>query len=126
MKHIESEHQKALIQWADISYHRNINGTIGSRLIAIPNGGKRNKIEAARLKKEGVRAGVPDLFFCCKSGEFSGLWIELKKPNGGTLTEKQKEWIEILISEGYQAKVCHGWEHAKNEILGYLNMEYQA
>lgn len=31
-------------------------------VFAIPNGGSRNKAEAAKLKAEGVSAGVPDLF----------------------------------------------------------------
>ena len=29
-------------------------------LFAVPNGGYRNKIEAANLKRQGVIAGVPD------------------------------------------------------------------
>ena len=33
----------------------------GIRFCAVPNGGRREKREAARLIKEGVEAGVPDL-----------------------------------------------------------------
>ena len=31
-------------------------------LFHVPNGGKRNAAEAAHLKRQGVKAGVPDLF----------------------------------------------------------------
>jgi len=31
-------------------------------IFAIPNGGKRNRIEAAKLKRQGVKPGVPDIF----------------------------------------------------------------
>ena len=32
-------------------------------LFAIPNGGKRDKITGARMRAEGVKPGVPDIFW---------------------------------------------------------------
>ena len=33
-------------------------------MFAIPNGGIRDRITAARMKQEGVKSGVWDIFFC--------------------------------------------------------------
>lgn len=86
-----------------------------------PNGGKRNIREAAKFKRMGTRAGFPDLFLAYPNKKYNGLFVELKAP-GGRATEKQKEWINKLNSRGYYAKVCIGFEEAKNTILEYLNI----
>ena len=36
-------------------------------------------------------------------------------------SEKQKAWINELNHQGYYAKVCVGFEEAKNTILEYIN-----
>lgn len=60
MKEIASESQEqiALFQWANLAV-----GTMPDlcMLYHIPNGGLRTKATAARLKKEGVKAGYPDI-----------------------------------------------------------------
>jgi len=89
-------------------------------LFAIPNGGERNIIVAARMKKEGVRAGVPDLFLAVPRGEFHGLFIEMKKPKGGRVSDAQKGCIELLNETGYKSVVCNGCDAAIKEIMGYL------
>lgn len=90
-------------------------------LFAIPNGGERNVIVAARLKAEGVRSGVPDLFLAFSNGDFNGLFIEMKKQKGGRVSDSQKTYIELLQKRGYCAVVCNGWMEAKEEIERYLN-----
>lgn len=44
----------------------------------IPNGGSRNPIEAANLKRQGVRSGVPDICLPVPRGKYSALYIEMK------------------------------------------------
>ncbi len=56
MKRSEASEQITLIQWCDIN--RCKYPELGL-IFHIPNGGKRNKLEAIKLKKEGVKAGVP-------------------------------------------------------------------
>lgn len=129
MKHIEEEHQRALIKWADIQRLNALHGytgTIGQYLIHVPNGGKRNKREAGYLKAQGVRAGFPDLFLFLPAGPFHGLAIELKKPpasrDGAKAkpTTQQSAWLKKLNEQGYRAVICHGWHEAREEILSYL------
>lgn len=96
-------------------------------MFAIPNGGLRNKIVAAKLKKEGVKAGVLDIFLPVPrlySGEdpVHGLFIEMKvKPNKPT--KNQLYWMGRLEAEGYETAVCYSWIEAKDKIINYLKLE---
>lgn len=99
------------------------------RLIhAIPNGGARgndsntNKIRGAMLKAEGVRKGVPDIFFPCPMNGFHGLYIEMKVADRtkGRVSEEQKWFIDELVKQGYHCAVCYGAEEAKDVIRKYL------
>jgi hypothetical protein len=87
----------------------------------IPNGGSRNKLEAANLKKQGVKAGVPDLFLPISRGGYHGLFIELKYGKNKP-TEKQAEWLKSLNEQGYAVAVCYGCEEASEKILKYLKL----
>ncbi len=88
----------------------------------IPNGGKRNKAEAARLKASGVKAGVPDLFLPVAKGRYHGLFIEMKVDDN-TPTDKQKEWITRLRRNGYAAEVCYGWREAWETLRAYYSQK---
>lgn len=88
-------------------------------LYHIPNGGKRNKTEAKRLKGEGVKAGVPDLCLPVARGGFHGLYIEMKR-QGGTASKDQEKWIRSLGKQGYLTAVCYGWEAAAKTLENYL------
>ena len=84
----------------------------GVRIFAIPNGGWRGLAAGARLKAEGVSAGVPDLFI----PEWR-VWVEMKRAKGGILSEKQKGWRDYLIGCGYTVIVAHGKTAAQQEII---------
>lgn len=113
----ESTEQQALFQWA--SYNEAKHPEL-KLLYHIPNGGKRYKATAVRLKKEGLKAGVPDVFLSVARKNYHGLYIEMKDRKSGTTSDSQKEWIENLHQQGYDVHVCHGWEVAKDTILWYL------
>ena len=89
-------------------------------LFHIPNGGRRDAAEAANLKRQGVKPGVPDLFLPVARGGYHGLFIEMKRRDGGRLSEYQKHWLHLLEREGYCAVVCHGAREAIDLIIGYL------
>ena len=55
-------------------------------------GGKRDAKTATILKRQGVKAGVPDLHLPVARGGYHGLYIELKVGDN-TTTKKQKDWI---------------------------------
>lgn len=117
MKRSESTEQIAVINWCD-TY--SIKYPELKMIFHIPNGGQRNKIEAARLKREGVKAGVPDLFLPISRQGYNGLFIEMKYESNKA-TEKQKEWLKKLNREGFKAIVCNGFEEAVSEIEAYIS-----
>ena len=80
----------------------------------VPNGGNRNPITGAKLKRQGVKPGVPDvLIFDFPSYlKCNGVAIELKRQKGGKLRESQKEWLGKLKYRGWETRVCRGADEA--------------
>ena len=74
-----------------------------------PNGGLRSKATAAKLKRMGVKPGVPDWVNPCKSNGFNGLAVELKKP-GKNPTKDQGDWLIRLRSYGWRCAVCSDYD----------------
>lgn len=112
----ESANQKALMCWCAMNYE--IYPEL-KYFYAIPNGGRRDVITGARMKAEGVKAGVPDLFLPIKRGIYSGLYVELKKSNG-VVSDDQSKWIDFLPTQGFGVIVCYSWEVARDIIIQYL------
>lgn len=113
----ESAEQTSLFYWA--AFHTGKWPEL--RLLhAIPNGGMRHKATAARMKGEGVKAGVPDICLPVPRGHYHGLYIELKRLRGGRVSDEQEKWLADLTAQGYRAVVCKGWLAASEEITRYM------
>lgn len=92
----EAREQEALFRWADFA----VGTTPELKLLHhIPNGGSRNKAEAAHLKRQGVKAGVPDIFLPVARGGYHGLYIELKFGKNKT-SKNQDKWLSALSAQG--------------------------
>jgi len=118
-KHAEHNEQVALFEWARLAEGRYPELRL---LFAVPNGGARDVVTGKRLKEEGVKRGVPDVWLPVARGGYHGLVIELKAGKGRP-TPEQKEWLQALAEQGYVALVCVGFDEAKREIEGYLQRE---
>lgn len=116
----EAQEQCKLIKWADKCVQMKIHPEL-SMLYTVPNGGRRDKAKAAHLKRQGVRAGVPDLCLAVPKGKYHGLYIELKVGNNKT-SEHQDKWLQNLSRCGYAVKVCYGSTSAKQAIEKYLKL----
>lgn len=90
-----------------------------ARIFAVPNMGSRHVNFAVKMRKEGLRAGVPDLVLPCARGGWFGMFIEMKRIGGSTSVE-QRDWIEWLLAENYLAVVCKGADEARAKILEYM------
>ncbi len=112
----EAQEQGLLFDWAQI--RQNQLPELGL-LFHVPNGGSRHPAEAANLKRQGVKPGVPDLCLPVARGGFHGLFIEMKR-KGGRPTELQSAWLVDLAEQGYKAVVCHGFEEAVEVLEEYL------
>lgn len=113
----EHAHQAALFQWAAIEGKQR---PILNLLFAIPNGGLRSYITAARLKEEGVKAGVPDIFFPVARGDYHGLFIEMKYGRNKQ-TAEQRAWEKELRQGGYACALCRNWSDAVEVVEWYLD-----
>lgn len=127
---LETVEQQRVVAWAD---HQKLgNDTIGQFLFAIPNGGSRRKTtakfsqEAYRMKREGVRAGVPDLMFAVPKQGYAGLFIEMKRAikSMSHVSDEQKVWHERLARIGYKVVIAYGADEAIQSICEYLGYEY--
>lgn len=117
----ESLEQQSLIKWATLKERQHPEL---ANLYANANGGARNKITGARLKKEGVKAGIPDLTFAWPSPQgHHGLYIEMKRTVGGRVSPEQREWIARLQQAGYCVVVAHGWLEAVEMLTAYAGWE---
>lgn len=123
--HREDGEQTALFRWADLNRGR--WPELGM-LYAVPNGAflagdaKRRAIQAARLKRQGLKPGVPDVCLPVPRAGFHGLYVEMKA-EGGRVQEEQGEWIAALRTHGYIAEVCVGWKPAAELLTRYLRGE---
>ena len=108
---VPTEHfeQRELVRWFRQTWP-------GVRIFAIPNGGQRSIAAAGRLKAEGVSSGVPDLFIPAW-----GLWIEMKRIKGGSVSAEQKDWMAYLESVKYWCIVGKGADDAKTKISAFFN-----
>lgn len=122
----EHGHQAALFCWAAQSGIPELKW-----LFAVPNGFFSDPGQKAKMKAEGLRDGVPDVWLPLPiqtswGHSFPGLVIEMKTEkrrnakNGG-LEPEQVEWKDCLIGLGYQHHICYNWEEARDKLLAYIN-----
>ncbi|TXH13975.1 MAG: hypothetical protein E6R03_10390 [Hyphomicrobiaceae bacterium] len=71
------------------------------------------------LKKEGVRAGVSDLFLAVPRGKWHGAFIEMKTESG-VVSDAQSEFIVSALNQGYAIAVCRSFNSAISTISDYL------
>lgn len=135
MKHIESQHGVALIEWHNLNLSR-LSGL--DLLFHVPMGGKREKQtrrdkrtgkmvtfspEGVRMKREGVKKGVPDYWLpvpiLINQMLHAGLVFELKSPLEYP-TAEQRWWFERLSDVGWFCFCAWDWQHAATVIEHYL------
>lgn len=118
----EDGHQMALFQW--VRHHVAIAPEL-DLLFAIPNGGARNHVTAAKLKATGTKKGVSDMFLPVARHGLHGLFIELKKLKGGNESQDQKDWGEAVRAQGYAYCCCIGWRAAAKALEAWLGFREQ-
>lgn len=117
LKGNEEQEQEALFEWA--MYHKKSYPDL-ELMFHVPNGGKRDKATAVCLRRQGVKAGVPDIMLPAPRGKYAGLFIELKVGSNKP-TPKQKHFLTNLMDNGYCCIVSYGAEEARTAIELYLN-----
>ncbi|GGH14590.1 hypothetical protein GCM10007036_14010 [Alsobacter metallidurans] len=85
------------IQIAIVTYLRMVLPRV-AKVFHVPNGGKRNKSEAAKLKAMGVLPGVPDILIMVPPGR---LYLAEVKSGKGTLEPEQQEFAREALQMGF-------------------------
>ena len=109
-RHEESGIQQSCVRWFKFAYPKYI-------CFAVPNGGSRNVIEAANMKKEGIMAGVADLIIIA---DHKVLFVEMKTRKGKQC-DSQKEFQEKVERLGFKYVICRSLDEfiiAVNAWLG--------
>ena len=119
MRQHEAYEQQVIFQWAFLN--RNRHPELKWQFFAVPNGGSRHKLEAANLKKQGVKAGVSDMLLLVSRGGYHGVALELKKPGGKKPSANQLNFLASMKKHGYYSKTAYGAEEAIKTIELYLN-----
>jgi VRR-NUC domain len=117
---LPTEHatQAALFDWAGLMIRAFPELGV---LYAIPNGGKRSIGAARYMRREGMRAGVPDVCLPVCRGTHGALYIEHKRPPN-KLTDDQRYWLRTLSTFGNVAIVSFSFEQSRQAILHYLSL----
>ena len=108
---LEDDEQIAFINWFKSKYKDYL-------IFSIPNGGSRNKIEASKLKKTGLTAGIPDMAILMPNKEI--VFLEMKRQKGGELSPVQKTIIKIIERLGFTVLIGYGFLDAKCKFEEYL------
>lgn len=117
----DEEHQ---LQVACCRWFRTAYPHLSLRLNAVPNGGRRDAVTGAKLKAEGVLAGVADLELHIPNATHHGLFIEMKTPKG-RLSEAQCRWRDAVTERGeYQYTVCRSLDEFRKTVQDYIPKGY--
>lgn len=107
-KDVAGQTEDALQQKCVFWFH-NAYPDLRGMLFSVPNGGRRDKREAFRLKQTGLIPGVSDLILLCKG---SAYLIELKNDDG-QLRPIQKEWRDKARDQDIEYYVVNRLEMFK-------------
>lgn len=113
MKKTEDQVQNECVKWFRNTYLKKRN-----QLFSVPNGGKRNFIEATKLKATGLVAGIPDLIFV-NAGKT--IFFELKTEKG-VLSDKQKLIHYTFLNEGFPVYLIRSFEQFKEVLNLEMNL----
>ncbi len=114
MRHEESYIQQNCVTWFRLAFP-----ALRLNLFAVPNGGRRNRVEACIMKAEGIVAGVSDLILLYPACGYHGLCVEMKTEKGRQ-SDSQKVWQEAVEAQGYRYIVCRSFDEFRAEVSKYI------
>lgn len=111
----ETGQQIACVTWFDYAWNK-----YKDNFCAVPNGGKRDKKEAAGLKKQGVRSGWPDCQLMLARKGYHGLFLEGKVDDNDE-SKNQERIRGALEKAGYCCRVFWSKEEFMDIVNWYLD-----
>lgn len=129
----EEEECAWLFQWAQLTHWH--GEPIADVLVHVPNGAylgadpKTRGITMGKLKAMGLQPGVfdyliPVLSLAPQKAFYTkpcpGLWLEMKRTKGGTVSDEQKSFRARMEALGWRCEIAKGWIEASKLIAAYL------
>lgn len=128
--HSEHVEQVAFIDWCRWSARLQTDQRLREALEwihSIPNGAHVTKSQAAKLKAEGLTAGVHDLRVDYVPRDSSGainscgLIIEMKLP-GRSYSAEQEAYRKFMHGQGFRCVLCRNWIEAAHSVVEYMGL----
>lgn len=110
----EAQIQASFFEWLQLA-----KPAIYPYAFHVPNGGLRDIRVARKLKKQGVKPGVADVFVMISNKHWHGLWLEFKRYNG-VQSEYQKEFAKLALNSKYDYRVVNCTADAIHVLEKYL------
>lgn len=121
---LESHEQEKVFSWINANKKKYPELALAHASL---NGVKLSPGAAIKAKKQGMVAGVPDIFLpvamSIEREDYYGLFIELKRIKGSKVSPEQKLFMAVLENQGYKCSVCYGADEAIETIKQYLNIK---
>lgn len=114
-RYLEDALQKSCVRWFEYQW-----ATYSELFFHVPNGGKRNPVEAAKFKAMGVKSGVADLQLKVPNKFYPYLDIELKSAKG-RLSDHQKQYRDAVERVGGKYAVVRSLEEFMDVVNNYLS-----
>jgi hypothetical protein len=115
----EHESQAAFFEWWAL--FSQVNRLPEQLCFAVPNGGARHVVVAQKLKAEGVKSGVCDVFLLIPAGGFHALLLEFKRrPKKVEPGGRQEAFISETRLRNYNVLVVWSTDEAINAAKAYL------
>ena len=108
MKHLEDLIQQNIVNAVRLNYPKSL-------IYSVPNGGKRNLIEAKRLKRTGTLAGASDLIFLFEN---KVIFVEVKTEKG-IQSIAQKDFKKKVEALGHQYWIVRSANEMLEKIKDY-------
>jgi hypothetical protein len=87
----------------------------------VPSGGSRKSlIEGVNLKRQGVKAGILDIFMLVRKKDYSGLIMEIKRDRKCKVSVEQQKMLGLFKEQGFYTGVCYGFDDLLKTTDMYL------
>ena len=117
----EEQLQKQVVDWLQLALPP------GCVFHHSPNEGNRHVAFKQKLKRQGTRFGWPDLEIFVPgdqaiAGVSCSIFIELKRPKGGTLSANQKQVRDELLEAGCHWGLARSVEQVRDILEPLVNL----
>lgn len=112
----EYDHQCALFDWADMNLGRYPDLVY---MFSTLNGVRLPIGLAKKVKRAGMKKGVPDVWLPVPRGQFLGMVFEMKV-RGNSLTIEQAGFLNRMAAAGWATGCFYDWQDAAGAVVLYL------